>query len=120
MRISKEYFDEWWARNGENYQTHEGAEEEAAYAAMHHIAKKLSGGREQIPPHATVIQPGEAGSKGGSLADLIKTAISSHLGDALKGNDESLRLEGRFIRWGEVENRMHKSIEAILSKAKDV
>ena len=53
------------------------------------------------------------GSDDGALADRLCSAISRVLGDALGGLDSDLfycKAESHYIRWGEVERRMHLAI----------
>lgn len=49
----------------------------------------------------------------------LKAAVSHVLQSALDGSDESLRYEGRYIRWGLVEERIHALIDAASQATND-
>jgi hypothetical protein len=45
----------------------------------------------------------------------LKAAISDVLRSALSGQDQTLWLDGRYIRWGLVEKRIHALVDAAMS-----
>ena len=44
---------------------------------------------------------------------VAKERINVILQSALSGTDETLRLEGQYIRWGLVEERMQSAIDSL-------